>query len=76
MGSAMVSELLDAPLAISEMSETEAIEAANYTADYYFSVDAATFLSQLRAGIISHDDYHAGRVLSMIEPVRALIEAR
>jgi hypothetical protein len=72
----MACELLEAPLAVSEMSENEAIEAANYTADYYFSVDAATFLSRLHDGSISVDDHRVGRVLSMVEPVRTLIEAR
>ena len=56
----------DSSETIPEMTEVEAIEAANYTANYYFSVDAATFLAQIREGIISSEDPRAGRVLSMI----------
>jgi hypothetical protein len=76
MGAGMACELEEAPLAVAEMSETEAVEAADYTARHYFSVDARTFLDQLRTGALTADDYRVGRVLSMISPVRSLLEAR
>jgi hypothetical protein len=76
MGAGMACELEEAPLAIAEMSEPEAVEAADYTARHYFSVDARTFLDQLRTGTLAADDYRVSRVLSMIAPVRNLLERR
>ena len=76
MGARMACELEQTPLAIAEMSEAEAMKAADYTARHYFSIDARTFLDQLRAGTLSVDDDRVSRVLSMIGPVRTLLEAR
>ena len=75
MGAGMACELEEAPLAIAEMSEAEAVEAADHTARHYFGVDARTFLDQLRTGTFAGDDYRVNRVL-MIAPVRNLLEAR
>ncbi len=76
MGAGMACEIEEAPLAIAEMSDPEAVEAADYTARHYFSVDARTFLDRLVTGSLAADDYRVGRVLSMITPVRNLLEAR
>ena len=76
MGTAMTCELQDVPLAVAEMTETEALEAADYTARHYFSVDARSFLDQLRTGNLALDDYRVARVLAMIAPVQRLLEAR
>jgi len=76
MGAGMACEIEEPPLAIAEMSEPEAVEAADYTARHYFSVDARTFLDQVRKGTLRDDDYRVSRVLSMIATVRNLLEAR
>lgn len=76
MGTAMTCELQDVPLAVAEMTETEALEAADYTARHYFSVDARTFLDQLRTGSLASEDHRVTRVLAMIAPVRRLLETR
>lgn len=76
MGTAMACELEESPLAVAEMTDSEALTAADYTARHYFSIDACAFLNELRAGKLSADDYRVSRVLSMVAPVRHLLEAR
>ena len=70
----MAIDLLPKIPGVSEMTESEMVEAADYTSQHYFSIDARTFLARIRSGSLDASDPRASRVLSMIAPVRNLIE--